>query len=167
MHVSEWISPSGGTPQGTKSGPRDFKKVVKDMKTQLPLFTYVDDTTLYEVCARNTQSVVLQQSANEVKDWCDRIKMIINSKKMKEIVINFLKTDINIAELEINRDKIEQVQSSKLLGVTISDDLTWGEHVKNITAKATQRLFSLRLPKRAKVSMDKICHINFTIFCHQ
>ena len=145
--VSEWKSPSGGTPQGTKSDPQDFKKVVKDMKAQLPLYKYVDNTTLYEVCARNTQSAVLQQSANEVKDWCDRNKMIINGKKTKEMVINFLKTDINITELEINGEKIEQVQSSKLLGVTISNDLTWGEHVKNITAKATQRLFFLRILK--------------------
>ena len=58
--VSEWKSPSGGTPQGTKSGPQDFKKVVKDMRAQLPLHKCGDDTTFYEVCTRNTPSVVLQ-----------------------------------------------------------------------------------------------------------
>ena len=94
--VSDWKSPSGGTPQGTKSGARDFKKVVQDMQSQLPLYKYVDDTTLSELCTRNSQSVVLQESANEIKEWCDKNKMIINTKKTKEIVINFLKTDINI-----------------------------------------------------------------------
>ena len=157
--VSEWKSPFGGTPQGTKSGPRDFKKVVKDMRAQLPLYKYVDDTTLYEVCTRNTPSVVLQESANEVQAWCDENKMIINEKKTKEIVINFLKSEIDIPELEINGEKIEQVQSSKLLGVTISNDLTWGKHVKNIRTKATQRLYFLRLLKRAHVSMDKMLQI--------
>ena len=44
------------------------------------LILNIYDATLYEVCARKTQSVVLQQSANEVKDWCDRNKMIINGK---------------------------------------------------------------------------------------
>ena len=84
---------------------------------------------------------MLQESANEVRAWCDENKMIINEKKTKEIVINFLKSEIDIPELEINGEKIEQVQSSKLLGVTISNDLTWGKHVKNIRTKATQRLY--------------------------
>ena len=129
--VSDWKSPSGGTPQGTKSGARDFKKVVQDMQSQLPLYKYVDDTTLSDVCTRNSQSVVLQESANEIKEWCDKNKMIINTKKTKEIVINFLKTDINITQLELNGEKIEQVQSSKLLGVTIRHDLSWGEQCLN------------------------------------
>ena len=74
-------------------------------------------------------------------------------------MINFLKTDINITQLELNGEKIEQVQSSKLLGVTIRHDLSWGEHVENIVAKATQRLYFLRLLKRARVSMDKMLEI--------
>ena len=86
-------------------------------------------------------------------------RTIINEKKTKEIVINFLKSEIDIPGLEINGEKIEQVQSSKLLGVTISNDLTWGEHVKNIRTKATQRLYFLRLLKRAHVSMDKMMQI--------
>ena len=85
--------------------------------------------------------------------------MIINEKKAKEIVINFLKSEIDIPELEINGEKIEQVQNSKLLGVTISYDLTWGKHVKKIRTKATQRLYFLRLLKRTHVSMDKMLQI--------
>ena len=36
-HISTWKSPAGGTPQGTKSGARDFKRIVRDLKATLPL----------------------------------------------------------------------------------------------------------------------------------
>ena len=48
---------------------------------------------------------------------------------------------------------------SKFLGVTITDDLSWITHVDNITKKANQRLYMLRLLVRARVSIDKLISI--------
>jgi len=33
-----------------KSGVKDFKHMVKDMKAKLALYKFVDDTTVFEVC---------------------------------------------------------------------------------------------------------------------
>jgi len=79
--VSSWKSPDGSTPQGTLSGPKDFKQIVKDMKATLPLYKYVDDTTSFEICERKTPSQDLQKSADMISDWCQTNKIIINEKK--------------------------------------------------------------------------------------
>ena len=39
----------------------------------------------------------------------------------------------------INKN-LEQVQSAKYIGITISDDLDWGQHISEISAKATKTL---------------------------
>ena len=159
-NVSDWKSPSGGTPQGTKSGGKDFKRMVKDMSSVLPLFKYVDDTTLNEICDRNISSDLLQEAASEIGNWCSQNKMLINAKKTKELVIDFARIHrANPNHITIDGQQIEQVDSAKLLGLTISDDLSWETHVNNITKKANQRLFMLRLLRRAQVSMEQLLTI--------
>ena len=39
-----------------------------------------------------------------------------------------------------NQQRLEQVQSAKYLGITISDDLDWGQHISEISNKATKTL---------------------------
>ena len=44
----------------------------------------------------------------------------------------------------LHQQRLEQVQSVKYLGVTISDDLDWGQHISDISSKATKTLGFLR-----------------------
>ena len=153
------MSPAGGTPQGTKSGARDFKRMVRDLKAALPLYKYVDDTTLFEICRRGVSSNKLQESAEDILSWCETNKMKINAQKTKEMVINFAKSSDHIPTLQVGGQDIEKVGQTKLLGVTISDNLSWDAHIDAITGKAAQRLYFLRVLKRANVSMDKMLAI--------
>ena len=57
----------------------------------------------------------------------------------------------------IGERALERVDQAKLLGVTISNDLTWGKHVGNIISKAGKRLYMLYQLKRAGISQnDKV-----------
>ena len=47
--------------------------------------------------------------------------------------------------LKANGNAFEIVKSAKILGVTVRNDLKWNDHVDNITAKASRRIY---LPKR-------------------
>ena len=47
--------PIGGVPQGTLSGPKCF---LNDLRTTVPLYKYVDDSTLFEICDRNYVPVI-------------------------------------------------------------------------------------------------------------
>ena len=104
--VSSWKSPCGGTPQGTKSGAKDFKIMVKDIRAALPVFKYVDDSTLFEICKRGVQSNLLQELANDVSEWCRRNRML-NAKKTKELIIDFSKIGIPHAKIIIEGQEIE------------------------------------------------------------
>ena len=44
----------------------------------------------------------------------------------------------------LHQQRLEQVQSAKYLELTITDDLDWGQHISEITAKATKTLGFLR-----------------------
>ena len=44
----------------------------------------------------------------------------------------------------LHQQKLEQVQSAKYLGITITDNLDWGQHVSEISCKATKTMRFLR-----------------------
>ena len=44
----------------------------------------------------------------------------------------------------LHQQRLEQVQSAKYLGLTITDDLDWGQRVSEISAKATKTMGFLR-----------------------
>ena len=49
--------------------------------------------------------------------------------------------------------------TAKLLGVTLSSDLTWDAHIEDVHCKASQRLYFLRLLQRAGVDNTSIVRI--------
>ena len=74
--------PNGGLPQGTLSGPKCFLVYINDLRTTVPLYKYVDDSTLFEICDRNGVSVI-QESVDIAARWTEQNDMKINSEKSK------------------------------------------------------------------------------------
>ena len=69
--------------------------------------------------------------------------MKINWDKSKEMLISFMQGPdfrSTVPRLIIDGNEIENVQYAKLLGVTISSDLTWNKHGENIVAEAGKRV---------------------------
>ena len=58
---------------------------------------------------------------------------------------------------------VERVNTYKLLGVIISDDLRWVYHIEYISKKASKRLYSLKILKRVGVASDSILMMYLTI----
>ena len=52
--------------------------------------------------------------------------------------------------------KFERVFSAKVLGVTISNDMKWNDHVDTITSKAARRLYLLSQLKRPGISPNDL-----------
>ena len=55
--------------------------------------------------------------------------------------------------------RIERVPSYKLLGVYISSDLKWNQHVEYITKRANKRLYALRILKKSGLSQNDLLQI--------
>ena len=70
--------------------------------------------------------------------------MKLNSKKCKEMIINFMQySPLPPDPLTVGGYVIERVVTNKLLGVYISDDLSWNIHIEHIVKKANKRLYAL------------------------
>ena len=75
--------------------------------------------------------------------------MRLNVKKTKELWISFFNKPVQFDNLTSAATEINIVDNFKLLGVTISSDLTWNTHIDIIRAKASRRLYALRILKRS------------------
>ena len=47
-------------------------------------------------------------------------------------------------DYSLHNQTLEKVQSAKYLGITISDNMDWGQHILEISSKATKILSFLR-----------------------
>ena len=65
--------------------------------------------------------------------------------------------------MHINVIQLERVASINLLGITISDDLTWSSHVNGTKKKVNEYMHSLTLLRRSKVSGSDIVEIFCTM----
>ena len=158
-------SPNGGVPQGTLSGPKCFLLYINDLVTNVPLYKYVDDSTLFETCHTNGISLI-QDSVNDAVDWTSNNYMKINSKKSKEMIISFTR-NIHVHEdvpnIVIEGNPVEQVEHAKLLGVILSNDLTWNKHVDSIVKKAAKRVYMLYQLKRAGICQTDLVTVYISV----
>ena len=65
-----------------------------------------------------------------------------------------------IHDYSLHNQVLENVSSVKYLGITVTDDLDWSQHINNVTSKATKTLGFLRrnltlAPKETKVAVYK------------
>ena len=57
--------PKGGVPQGTVSGPRHFIMFINHLTTTAPIYKYVDESTIVEVCQEGDSNQI-QESVDVV-----------------------------------------------------------------------------------------------------
>ena len=69
----------------------------------------------------------------------NRVKL--NSKKYKDLRISFVKNEPQFAPIVVDCKERERVTSAKLLGPTISSNLTWNEHISDEIKKGSKRQY--------------------------
>ncbi len=156
---SDWAAINAGVPQGTLMGPVGFLFLINDFHTACDTVKYVDDSTIWETCPATGEGSTIQAATDEAGAWTERNKMALNCDKTKELRVSFSRTPSVCEDITVNDAAIEQVSSAKLLGVTITNDLKWHEHVDAITSKGAQRLYFLTLLKRAAVDQTSLVRI--------
>jgi hypothetical protein len=117
---------------------------------------FVDDTTLSEYIQQNMLSNMCQYVL-EVLCWSQTNNMNINWCKTKEMLIGPVAKQL-IPQLIVQGNIIQRVNSFKLLGVCIDNNLKWDSHVNAICSKASSRLYFLKLLKRSSVSKNDLLH---------
>ena len=157
--LSEWAPAHAGVPQGTKLGPVLFLVMVNDLACRSSYWKYFDDITISEVVPLGSPSTI-QDDLDSITAWAEENYMNLNSK-CKEMRLSLLAKDLNVLQLTVNDTYLEKVSVHKVLGITLCDNLKWGQNTKEIVDKACKRLYLLRVLKRAGVPPDHL----ITIYC--
>ena len=116
---------------------------INDLTTIAPIYKYVDDGTLFEVC-HERDNTHIQESVDMVGIWTNQNDMRLNSENCKEMFIDFSRNyslTSGIRSVTIGEQVLERVEHANMLGVTISTNLIWSRHVDNIVSKAGKRVY--------------------------
>ena len=153
---SEWGHVPSGVPQGTKLGPWLFILMIQDLNINSPyLWKFVDDTTASEILPKGNVSTA-QNIADHIKQWSEENRLKLHPDKCKELRISFSKDPVVLDQVILNGKEVEIVESAKLLGVIISNNLTWHAHIKEVVKKASKRLYYLVQLKRARLPVKDL-----------
>ena len=71
--------------------------------------------------------------------WSRKNRVVLNPDKCKELRISFSRNPEAFDSVSIDDKEIEVVNSAKLLGITISDNLTWNAHINELVKKTNKK----------------------------
>ena len=106
------------------------------------VWKYVDDTTASEVVGKGEISSA-QIIADKVAEWSLANRVQLNNEKCKELRISFARNKATFEPIRVHGKELELVDSAKLIGITITSDLSWNTHVNDVIKKAAKRLYFL------------------------
>ena len=183
--VSEVLTLIGGGPQGTLIGQIMYLVQTNnnaDCVSRDDRFKYIDDLSIlqivclaglltqYDFHAHVASDVGVdqlflppsrfqtQEHLNTISHWTDENLMKINEAKSNYLIFTRTRTDF-MTRLTLNNTKLEQVRVTKLLGVWISEDLSWSKNTQEITRKCYSRLSLLTKLKYVGVSTEDLLDI--------
>ena len=81
-----------------------------------------------------------QRWLDEINRWTENQKMIINEKKTKTMIFNFTENYKFTTRLQLKDENVEIVNSTRLLGTILSDDLGWDLNTASLVKKANARM---------------------------
>lgn len=138
-----------GVPQGSVLGPLLFLLYIDDVQRCFSPGTiaclYADDLMISRAIHSQQQAYILQGDAIRISDWTKVWCMPLNLAKSCSMRISLRRAPEQTNFVySIGNVALEQVTSFKYLGVILTNELVWYEHVQAITTKANKALGFLR-----------------------
>ena len=183
--MSEFLALIGGGPQGTLLGQIEYlvqSNDNADIVSPDDRFKYIDDLSVLQlVCLSgllteyNFQQHVAsdvgiddrflpsstfgsQDTLNFISNWTRENKMKLNTKKCNYMV--FSRSEEQFAtRLTIDNVKMDRLSETKILGLYISEDLSWARNCKEICMKAYSRMQMITKLKFVGVKTEDLLDI--------
>ena len=96
---------------------------------------YVDDTTVAEIVPRGLPQSDIQSAVDIIEGWSQMQSMHLNATKCKELIIDSKRNKHTFSFVVVAGNELSTVDSAKILGVTITNDLKWNNHVNQAIKK--------------------------------
>ena len=139
---SGWAPVVSGVPQGTVLGPLLFSlhinDITSDIESEIRLFA--DDCVGYREIKNMEDTVKLQKDIDRLGSWARKWGMRFQPVKCNMMQLTNKRTSKIQASYKLEGTVLENVESIKYLGVTITKDLKWNTHISNVCTKANRTL---------------------------
>jgi len=146
------VSTPSGVPQGSVLGPYLFAAFMGCIRFDVEgvhAVQYADDVTLIETFCRNQHNAI---SFCEINTKFQEAGMKLNKAKCKDMVI-LRSPSYSLTSYE----DISRVDCLRILGVTLTNKLSWKPHLSNLLKRASQRLYIIRCLRNILPKEDLIC----------
>ena len=151
--LSPWCGVGAGVPQGSVLGPLLFLIYVNDIVDIVGsnIRLYADDVTLFITVDDPTDSndshnsaVILNNDLCEIQKWAKQWLVTFNSRKTKTMLVS-RKRNPSYFPIYFQGSALENVTSQKYLGLIISSDLSWSNHINHIVSKAKKLIGVMKM----------------------
>ena len=142
---SEPVSVDSSVPKGSVLGSGLFLYYINDPPERLRsrVCLFADDTIAYLVIILPKDTEALQEGLENLATWENKWHMEFHANKCVVLTVSGKKAPVH-ADYKLHDQTLTRVQSAKYLGVTLTDDLKWDQHINNICDKANRAIGFLR-----------------------
>ena len=156
--TSTWLPVGSGVPQGSILGPVLFLLYINDMvnvvseNTAIGLFA--DDAKIFRNIKTMHDCEILQEDLNSLLTWSNTWKLQFNLSKCK--LLRIYRALKFAYDYKMENSVLETVTEFNDLGVLVSSDLTWNNHIAHKISRANsllgfiKRAIGFKASKKAK-----------------
>ena len=183
--LSDVLTLIGGGPQGTLLGLIEYLVQSNDNADSISKenrFKFVDDLSMLELIALGDilvnydfqnhvasdianddlylppENFDMQSNLDKIAEWTHSNKMKINTNKSNYMFLTRSHEKFS-SRLTIDEKKLDQVNEVKLLGVWLSDDLSWARNTSGLCKKAYSRISMISKLKYVGVPIDDLFNV--------
>ena len=143
---SDWAPALSCVPQGTVLGSLLFSLYINDISSDIEseIRLFADDCVCYCEIKDEEDTMKLQSDIDRLGSWARKWGMRFQPVKCNMMQLTRKRIKKIHASYTLEGTDLENVESIKYLGVTITSDLRWNTHVSNVCTKANRTLGFLR-----------------------
>ncbi|KAI8500850.1 hypothetical protein Bbelb_216680 [Branchiostoma belcheri] len=162
---SDFVSVKSGVPQGSVLGPLLFLIYINDLPSALTSSArlFADDTAAYtyNTITSIQDQALLQQDLERLAEWERKWDMSFHPGKCQTLRVTPSRRPLQY-DYQLHGHTLKTVPSVKYLGVAITKDLTWKEHINNLCNKANKTLGFLK--RNLKISFRRIKELAYKTY---
>ena len=119
-----------------------FKQTVRSSDIVPEIRLFADNCVCYREIKDEEDTMKLQRDIDRLGSWARKWGMRFQPVKCNMMQLTRKRIKKIHASSTLKRTNLENVESIKYLGVTITSDLRWNTHISNVCTKANRTLGS-------------------------